>query len=351
MPEKKQNNKESDEDNKEVFESGKGIDIGTAFIKCAVRQGDEIVFSSQRNAFFEVEQTDYSRGIMDDHKVKYILRKDKLYVVGDDALEFANIFRQEARRPLSKGVISPTEKEALPMIQLLIKSVIGEAQPKGELVYYSVPGEPLDADFDVIYHESILKEFLKQLGYKPKVVNEAYAIILSELAAEDFTGLGLSFGAGMVNACLSYRSIPIFKFSVAKSGDWIDQHVSKVVNETAGRVAKIKETSLNLNLPANNSQIESALSIYYNHLIEYVIENITQELNKQDKLPSIEKPISVVLAGGTASPTGFVNRFKDVLEDSDFPLKIGDVRMASQPLRAVAKGALIAAKADRSDKK
>ena len=45
--------------------------------------------------------------------VKYIVKDNKLYIVGDEALEFANMFNKETRRPLSRGVISPTEKEAL----------------------------------------------------------------------------------------------------------------------------------------------------------------------------------------------------------------------------------------------
>ncbi|MDP3785963.1 MAG: hypothetical protein Q8R05_00180, partial [Candidatus Omnitrophota bacterium] len=247
------------------IQKGKGVDIGTMFVKCAHKEGDEIVFRSQRNAFFDVEHTDFTKKILDNSKVKYIIKGDDLYVVGDEALQFANMFNKDTRRPLSKGVISPTEKEALPIIELLIKSVIGEPAHKGEIVYFSVPGEPLDADFNVLYHIKMVEGFLKTLGYAPKPINEGHAIILSELAEEDFTGMGLSFGGGMVNVCLSFMSVPIFKFSVAKSGDWIDQQVAMAVDETASRVSSIKESSLDLSKEGDLSKIESALSIYYNH--------------------------------------------------------------------------------------
>ena len=326
---------------------GKGIDIGTAFIKCAKKAKDEIAFVTQRNAFFEIEQTDYTKNVLDKANVKYILKKDKMYVVGDDALEFANIFNKETRRPLSKGIISPTEREALPMVELLIKNAIGNPNGNGEIVYYSVPGEPIDANFNVIYHEKVLDGFLRKLGYTPKSINEGHAIILSELADENFTGIGLSFGAGMVNVCFSYKAVPVFQFSLTKSGDWIDQQVSMATNETASKVCAIKENSLNLS-SENNGRIESALSIYYNHLIEYTIENIKQEMEKTKKMPQIDKPISIVLSGGTSLPEGFDVRFKKILEQLKFPLKVGNVKRASQPLKAVAKGALVAASADES---
>ncbi|MEW6087323.1 MAG: hypothetical protein AB1498_03395 [bacterium] len=329
---------------------GKGVDIGTMFVKCALKEGDAIVFRSQRNAFFEVDHTDFTKKILNNSNVKYIVKDNKLYVIGDESLQFANMFNKETRRPLSRGVISPTEKEALPIMELLIKSVVGEPVCEGEIVYFSVPGEPLDADFNVIYHIKTIEGFLKALGYTPKPVNEAHAVILSELSEEDFTGIGLSFGGGMVNVCLSFMSVPIFKFSVAKSGDWIDQQVAMAVNETANRVSAVKESSLDLNKTGNLSKIESALSIYYNHLIEYVIENIKQEFTKAKKMPQITKPITIILSGGTSLPKGFCQKFKEILDHLKLPIPVGDIRMAGQPLRSVAKGALVAASVDEDKK-
>ena len=34
------------------IQKGKGVDIGTMFVKCAQKEADEIIFRSQRNAFF-----------------------------------------------------------------------------------------------------------------------------------------------------------------------------------------------------------------------------------------------------------------------------------------------------------
>jgi len=329
---------------------GKGVDIGTMFIKCAQKEDNEIVFKSQRNAFFEVEHTDFTKNILNNSKVRYIIKENKLYVVGHEALEFANMFNKETRRPLSRGVISPTEKEALPMVELLIKNVVGEPAYKNETVYFSVPGEPLDADFNVLYHIKMAEGFLKTMGYTPNPINEGHAIILSELAEEDFTGMGISFGGGMVNVCLSFMSVPVFKFSVAKSGDWIDQQVAMAVDETATRVSAIKESSLDLSKEEGLSKIESALAIYYNHLIEYVIEAVKQEFAKTRRLPRITKPISIILSGGTSLPKGFSHRFRQILDQLKLPVPVGSARMASQPLRSVAKGALVAASADESMK-
>jgi len=101
------------------------------------------------------------------------------------------------------------------------------------------------------------------------------------------------------------------------------------VDETASRASAIKESSLDLSKEGKLSKIESALSIYYNHLIEYVIESIKQEFDKARRMPEIKKPITIVLSGGTSLPKGFVNRFKRILDQLKLPVPVGSVRMAS----------------------
>jgi hypothetical protein len=54
--------------------------------------------------------------------------------------------------------------------------------------------------------------------------------------------------------------------------------------------------------------------------------------------------MTVVLAGGTARPTGFLQKFEHLLRaEGDFPVPLSQVRMASDPLTATARGCYIAA--------
>jgi hypothetical protein len=49
----------------------------------------------------------------------------------------------------------------------------------------------------------------------------------------------------------------------------------------------------------------------------------------------------------SAMPKGFRERFEQVLGACEFPIAVSEVRLASNPLEATAKGALIAALADQ----
>lgn len=332
--------------------TGKGLDVGTAFIYCAQKTSPKVTFKTQRNAFFDLEYSEFTQGILEKSDVKYVFNEDKIYVVGDDAIKFANVFSRNTRRPLRSGVISPKETEALPIMELIIKSVLGSPSEKDETVYYSVPGSPVDADFDTIYHQNIIKGFLTKRGYRPKPLNEGLAVIFSELAEDNFTGLGISFGGGMANVCLALMSAPVFSFSVTRAGDWIDEQVARVTNEPVSKITIFKETSLNLKKSESNmTKIEQALSIYYNHLIEYILDEIKKEIARNTSIPKFEKPIPIVISGGTATPPGFIKRFKEIFQKTEFPLEVKEVRLASDPLYSVAKGTLIAAIADRKRKR
>lgn len=330
---------------------GKGLDVGTAFIYCAQKTSPQVTFKTQRNAFFDIEYSEFTQGILDKGGIKYVLSEDKIYVVGDDAIKFANVFGRNTRRPLRNGVISPEEAEALPIVELIIKSVLGSPSEKDETVYYSIPGSPVDADFDIVYHQNIIKGFLEKWGYRPKPLNEGLAVIFSELAEDNFTGLGISFGGGMANVCLAMMGVPAFSFSIARAGDWIDEQVARVTNTPLSKVTTFKETSLDLKKSESNmTKIEQALSIYYEHLIEYVLDEIKKEIARNTSLPEFEKPIPIVISGGTAIPPGFMERFKEIFKKTSFPLEVSEVRLAPHPLCTVAKGTLIAAIADRRRK-
>ena len=332
----------------QLAQMGKGLDVGTAFIYAAEKIGDEVVFRIERDAFFDIPLSDHIKEIFERDNVKYIRKGDQLYVVGNGALRFANLFQRNVRRPLERGVISPQEKDALPIVQLMIESAVGSHRHAGETVYYSVPSQPIDADFDVLYHQHIVDGFLSRLGYTPKPINEGLAVIFSELAEENFTGLAFSFGGGMVNVCLAHLSIPVLSFSIARAGDWIDKQVAYAVGEPVSTVTGWKEAYLDLNKRENLSRIEQALSIYYDILLDYVAGHLKTELEKS--AVHLEKPLTVMISGGTAKPNGFLKRFQETLQRFQLPIELGEIRLASQPLHSVTKGALIAAIADESKK-
>ncbi|MFW5924288.1 MAG: hypothetical protein ACOCSP_01665 [archaeon] len=325
----------------------KGLDVGTMNILSAQQDGNDTVFVQQRNSFVEIEYSDMAEQMLSRSEVLHIRKDEKVYVVGDDALNFANIFNKETRRPMQHGILSSDEKSAIPMIKLIIEQVVGEPDRPNEKLYFSTPADPIDSDLSTLYHQKTIESFLTDMGYDAEPINEGMSVIYSELANESFTGLGISFGAGMTNVCLAYYAVPVMKFSVARGGDWVDQQAAQATGTPVDKVTSIKEEDFELDFTTDVGGVEGALSIYYENLLDYVIERVVEEVDEEDVEEGLDVP--VVVTGGTAMPPGFLNLFRDHLEDADIPFSIQAVSIAQEPMYSVARGALVAARSDEEE--
>lgn len=327
---------------KETAILGVGADIGTMNIVSARRGKDNVEFKRVRDAFLDLPAD--SKKMLRLSNVSYVERDDELLVLGDAAFDMANMFGREARRPLSAGLVSSSDVDAMGILGLLIKSVLGEPKTPKEHCYFSVPAAPVDRPGqDVIYHRGVLDQIVRECGFTPTASNEAMAIIYAETALEGFSGIALSFGSGMTNVALSMNTIEGFSYSIARGGDWIDAGAAKSIGGTQARLCAIKEKGIDLTKPVGREQ--EALSFYYKNLIEYAIDQTALQFKAIEGRFSLPKPIPMVVSGGTSMAGGFLPLFMEVFDRKrkKFPITISEIRGASDPMNAVASGLLVQA--------
>jgi actin-like ATPase involved in cell morphogenesis len=320
-----------------------GLDIGTSKIMTIRQSANQLRAVTEINAFLPLPYSRITENILHQNKVHYYQNNGHFFVYGNNAEKFAGLFNAETRRPMSRGLINPDEPAALTLIKVIIQGLVKKPSGKDDLVCFSVPGAPADSPNDLIYHEQLLKTYLAELGFAAKSINEGLAIVFSELEKENFTGIGISLGGGMCNACLAYLSVPVASFSITKAGDYIDQSVGSVTGESATRVKIIKEQSLDLSASPKD-KIEEALHIYYDDVITTLVNTLNDSVAKASSAAhKLEQPVPVVLAGGTARPKGFRERFEKALTESNCPVPVSEVRLSANPTQATARGAFIAA--------
>ena len=321
---------------------GVGLDVGTMNLVSARRKGNSVETSRIRDAFLDLDAG--AKKMLKLSGVQFIDHGDDgIIVVGDAAMEMANVFGREARRPLSQGLVSAGEMDALSVLGVLVKNVLGEPAEENEICFFSVPAAPVDADRDVVYHQGVFERIVEECGYEAYPSNEAMAIIYSETAAEGFSGLGISFGSGMCNIALSVSGVEGMSFSVARGGDWIDGGAAKAMGSTKSRICAIKEKGMDLLDPQNRE--EEALALYYKSLVEYCIDQVAKEFIKIKDRFALPKPIPIVVSGGTSMAGNFLPFFEKVFSKKKrkFPFEISEIRLAGDPMNAVAQGLLIQA--------
>ncbi len=343
----KKNERETNDIESTAVESAAlGLDVGTSRLVLASGPADRVKAKAELNAFIAVPYSKFTENILKQNKVSYQLNGGTtLQVYGNEAAQFANVFNTEVRRPMNGGTLNPAEEYSMSVMQAIIQQLVRKTK-NGETMRFSVPG-PLrnEGSPNLVYHEAMLRDLLNSMGYNSKGINEGLAVVFAELERDNFSGIGISCGGGMCNVALAFMSIPVMTFSVNKAGDYIDRNVGNVTGELPTRIRLIKEESLDLSSTPQN-KYESALHIYYDDVILSLVESLRSSLAEQKNLPRIDKPIPIVLSGGTAKPKGFLDKFRQAVERDKFPLEISEIRMAEDPLTTTARGCLIAAMYD-----
>jgi hypothetical protein len=319
-----------------------GIDVGTSKIVAARRRGKEIETASQLNAFIPVPYSRFTETILGQNDISYYRDADELVIFGGATERFANMFNAECRRPMADGLLNPREKNAMPVLEAIIATLVPKARVGGDILAFSVPAAAPGREAELTYHEATLRRHFEAMGYKAVAINEGLAVIFSDLEDNNFTGIGISCGGGMCNVCLAYLSIPSIMFSIPKGGDYIDGAAGSVLAEHATRVKVLKEEGLDLSRQPRD-KYEKALHIYYDDLVETLVEALRRAISQAEKLPKTDRALPIVLSGGTAKPKGFKDLFEKALKAQPLPIEISEVRLASDPLSSTARGALIAA--------
>lgn len=327
-----------------------GFDCGTYNLIAARRGEDkkEVKYRKEVNAFLEISLDDpFTFNMMKRSGVPLIEREKVGYLVGEAAIKTAFSLRKlELRRPMKAGCLNQTERDAFGILKVMIHSLMGEVEKDKDVLYYSVPANAVNEHTDADYHQKVLEEIFRKYKVKDKTVvpypiNEGQALVFAELQDKNFTGIGCSFGAGMVNFSYCVFSRNIFSFATTVSGDWIDHQASQAANEG---VAVINRTKHTIDLTkAPTSPTERAIQTQYRIMIEKNVKLIKQALEQNSGEVRADEPVDIVLGGGTCSPPGFDQMFAEAVKAAGLPLPIGEIKRPPDHLYCVARGCLVAA--------
>lgn len=325
--------------------SAVGLDVGTSRVVLAQRAGDEFQYDSQLNAFVSIPFSKLTASVLGKEGVPHTVQGNEIIVHGNESEKFAELMNAEMRRTMTRGTLDAKEPESLNLIRQIVSSLTGGNGSGEEKICFTVPAAPLGGEENVTYHESTLRHMLADMGYKTKSINEGLAVVYGELESTNYTGIGISCGGGLCNVSMAYLSVPVLSFSIPKAGDYIDSSAAGVLGERANHIRIAKESSFHLN-GYFGEKVHQVLTVYYDEMIASLVTGLKEALSATRNMPRIGRPIPLVLSGGTALPGGFRDRFEKAIREGDLPVQISEVRLASSPLHAAAKGALVAALAE-----
>jgi len=319
-----------------------GLDVGTSRIVVARNAERSYRYEAELNAFVTLPHSKLAESLLQRENVFHEVRGAEIVVSGNDAQRFAEIFHVETRRPMRGGVLNPHEPHSLSVVKSILTKLLGTPAVDKQRVYFSIPAAGPEGEGGIAYHEASIRQILSDLGYDPTPIEEGLAVVFGELGACNYTGIGISCGSGLCNVCLAVLSVPVISFSVPKAGDYIDTKAAEVTGELATRLRVQKENSFHLD-GLNGDRIQNALTVYYQEMINHLVEALRGHISATQRLPKLDQAIPLVLSGGTALPKGFLDLFGMALRAGDFPVRLSEVRVSADALNSTARGALMAA--------
>ena len=337
------------------YKPGVGIDIGTAnIVICRQKTDGKFVNFFHRNMLYPLDVSEEATDLLSKGNYLYVKSGNKFYVVGEDALSLSLAIGngKGVIRPMRDGVISSSLKESSELLFFIIEAVVGKPIIPQEALRFTIPANSIDKENDNLFHQMILGNFFKKLGYNAKPVNEAMCIIYDSGAVMKkdgeeipLSGIATSWGAGCVNICLAYKGLNLVEFSCTRSGDNIDEQVEKVTGISRSQAIKVKENKLDLNNVDMSDRVQAALSIFYDETMARAVHYMANKF--KEKSSEMDGEIEIVVAGGTSMPKGFCDRLAQVVKESELPFKVYRVRQAQEPFLSVSIGACIRALGDQ----
>ena len=329
-----------------------GLDVGTKNIVLSYRDKEgKIRRRHEINGFCKLNNGDgLSKQLLTQNNVPFVEMGDDLIALGMRAEELSYAFNQVLQRPMADGVVNGDEDEAINIMSTIIRSLLLGVIGGDSVVYYCVPAKALNAPLNVAFHQKVVQMIVDSVASKGVKlnaipINEARALILSQVP--DKTAIGISWGSGMINASYCLFGLPVFEFSLVGAGDFVDRETARVVKgETPTSVCRYKENRLKGKkftlLKMADDNVGKALYINYGILIENVIKGLVEGFKRNEDKARIDRPIPLVIGGGTAMAEGFAGRIKEILDELEVPFEVGEIKPADPMLYAVADGCLMA---------
>ena len=384
-----------------------GLDWGTSWLAAARMVPDpddgnklKPKFRTQRNCYVAINPDEFVERLLKQANMSYVRFEDeaeKVYVIGQDAMQLASMLatsgtgnRVDVQRPMAAGVMRGGINDVR-IVQAIASQVLMAPKEPKELVVFSVPADPIDhhEGMNTTHHRGMAETALRRLGWTPKAFPEAQAIIYATQPSmetydggrADFTGIGISCGAGMINVSVTYRGMETIGFSLAdafgagegSSGDWLDHQLHIAYGQQFGSMAmctrykeqftdfdrivdpryeddtKLREYAAEVSKKAtvnrNNIhwhyEVLASIRVWYSKLLDYIIDKLVTEFER--RRPTIDGDLPVVLAGGAAKPDGFERLFAKRLAARPLPFGVGEDIKAPDCMNTVALGCLAVA--------
>ncbi len=317
-----------------------GLDIGPAAIRAATDDGDGPTIDSVPPVVMPVDDdTLTTAGLSRESDTVQV--DGTTYAVGAAAQNAAETAEGEPQPLFGNGILAGDSPAAgTVVLDTLIDDAIGDGAD-GQLCYTTV-GSPVDTATPADTHHEAVTAALDGRSVDPTPISKGFAVVYDQLAADNFTGLGVCLEAQTTSATVAYYGVAAVSVSIAKGREWIVDRVAADTGHAPTQVARTLE-DLTLEPDVTTDSLESALAEAYDELVAELIDAIQDKAGENDIQRGLSIPVAIA---GDGAIEGLEFLVGGRFDAATVPFSVRDVRLADVPAESAARGALAAARDD-----
>ena len=315
-----------------------GLDLGTTQFRSLRIADNELIGRQCRAVYAVLSDTANHRRLLEQSGAKFASCGGDIVLFGDSALEWSNLLDLSVVSLLPGGRVPQSDPVARQLLTLMIDAVLPPAERQGDVCCMTVPGGHDIHQAGLPYDVRLFKQLVALRGYQPKLISPGQAVVLAELAAASFSGIGICFGAGncQIGVIHCGRELASCSFDECP----VD-HSADGVTPTSSNAA-IEPILAERTLHAARDHV----------LVRGLTETLTaarEELDRRGALRWLAQPTHVVCTGRPTSEPDFPKLFAQVWSSLEWPMKIGELRVTADAIYSVARGCLIQSRLESRD--
>lgn len=330
-----------------------GLDLGAHEFRSLRKEGDYLSARRCRAAYCVLPATRQQQLLLDQAAIPYVWCGENLVLIGDAAAEHAETFRSPLRAVLPGGRFRRRDPLARQIAALLVESLLTARTGPEPICCLTAPGtaDPAGDHPELEFFTRVVRLH----GYRPLVAHAAAAAGLAELGRSGLTGIGASFGATATEISIIHRGVERARCRIDCGGQTIDAEFARMCDEyrwdADGKPyldvvsAERRKLACSERGPGQPEQSDDFVRMHglYRDWLMHVMDESGAVLRASVSPREFPQPLPFVCAGGPVRFPGFQELCEETVSKAGFPVPVNEVRVASRPDYAVARGCLISA--------
>jgi hypothetical protein len=312
------------------------------------KQGSRLIGRAARAAFAVLPDTPRHRRLLDGGGIPFATAEGQLVLIGDEAVEYARLFREPVRSVLEAGRLPRENPLARQVLATVIEAVLPRASQPDEVCCLTLPGGAVAGS----HAAEFLIRLVRLAGYTPVVTRAGMALVLAELERSSFSGVGMTLGAATCELTVAHRGRELASVCLSRGGEWIDAQLAQQEGcwtwDADGQrrldveaVSRWKCDSSEPLAQASTPRAQ-ALAAAYVVLVDALCAEAARVFDQVPAVGTLPRPLELIVGGGAALIPGFAGLLDERLRDAPLPA-FAPARVVCDTEYAIARGCLIRA--------